>query len=265
MFSYHDFPTMSQPLTALIARLDEAFAWLDVHPPTHPAERSAAEALAQLRAVIDAGLGPTAPDAAGAWLAWTAIGTEALAGALPEEDAELAGLVREIGALWRTLPPGPSGGRRRRRGPSPAPVFAISGGRPVRSVPMIDGGLDILAFDWATGRLVRDMSVLEAVDASADRDIDVVDVTSFYDTVSALRRGRGLPEPVAPTLASARDTAVDWLGTGEATRPYRAEVGGDEWEVAVNDWPDQPRVYTLIVNGRVAFDFDGWPDCWSRP
>jgi len=258
-------PFMSQPLTALIARLDEAFAWLDVHPPAHPAERAATEALANLRAVIDAGLGPTAPDAAGAWLAWTAIGTEMLADALPEEDAELADLVREIGTLWRALPPGPSGGKRRQRGPSAAPVFAISGARPVRSVPMIDGGLDILAFDWTTGRLVRDMSALEAVVAPADRDIDAVDVTAFYDTVSALRRERGLPEPIVPTHDSARETAVDWLGTGEATRPYRAEVLGDEWEVAVNDWPDQPRVYSLIVNGRVAFDFDGWPDCWSRP
>ena len=179
--------------------------------------------------------------------------------------AELADLVREIGALWRALPPGVSGGKRRRRGPSPAPVFVISGARPVRSVPMIDGGLDILAFDWTTGRLVRDMSALEAVLAPAERDIDVVDVTAFYDTVSALRRERGLPEPAGPTPDSVRDTAVDWLGTGDATRPYRAEVLGDEWEVAVNDWPEEPRVYTLIVNGSAAFDFDGWPDCWSRP
>lgn len=259
------FSTMPQPLTALIARLDEAVAWLDVHPPARPAERSAAEALTNLRAVIDAGLGPTAPEAAGAWLAWTAIGTEMLASGLPDEDAELADLVREIGALWRALPPGVSGGKRRRRGPSPAPVFVISGARPVRSVPMIDGGLDILAFDWTTGRLVRDMSALEAVLAPAERDIDVVDVTAFYDTVSALRRERGLPEPAGPTPDSVRDTAVDWLGTGDATRPYRAEVLGDEWEVAVNDWPEEPRVYTLIVNGRAAFDFDGWPDCWSRP
>lgn len=256
---------MSQLLTALIARLDEAFAWLDVHPPTGPAERSVADALARMRAVIDEGLGPTAPEAADAWLAWTAIGTEALADALPEEDDELADLVRAIGALWRTLPPGLHGGRSRRRGTSPAPVFTIDGGRPVRSVPMIDGSLDVLAFDWTTGRLVRDMSALEAVVAPADRDIDVVDVTTFYDTVSALRRGRGLPEPVAPTLASARDTAVDWLGTGKASRPYRTEVLGDEWEVAVNDWPDQRHVYTLIVNGLAAFDFDDWPDCWSRP
>ena len=259
------FSTMPQPLTALIARLDEAVAWLEVHPPALPAERSAADALTNLRAVLDAGLGPTAPEAAGAWLAWTAIGTEMLASGLPDEDGELADLVREIGALWRAVAPGVSAGKRRRRGPSPAPVFVISGARPVRSVPMIDGGLDVLAFDWTTGRLVRDMSALEAVIAPAERDIDVVDVTAFYDTVSALRCERGLPEPAAPTPDSVRDTPVDWLGTGDATRPYRAEVLGDEWEVAVNDWPDRPRVYTLIVNGRVAFDFDGWPDCWSRP
>ncbi len=225
------FSTMPQPLTALIARLDEAVAWLEVHPPAHTAERSAAEALTNLRAVLDAGLGPTAPEAAGTWLAWTAIGTEQLASGLPDEDAELADLVREIGALWRALPPGPEGGRRRRRGPSPAPVFVISGARPVRSVPMIDGGLDILAFDWTTGRLVRDMSALEAVLAPAERDIDVVDVTAFYDTVSALRRERGLPEPAVPTPDSVRDTPVDWLGTGDADpalprRGPRRRVGG---------------------------------------
>lgn len=257
---------MTQPLTALIARLDEAFAWLDVHPPQHPAELSAAQALAGLRAVIDAGLGPTAPDAAGAWLTWTPIGAEALADGLPGEDSELADILRAIGRLWRALPPGPAGGKRRQRSPSPAPVFAISGGRPVRSVPMIDGGLDILGFDWATGRMVRDMSALEDVLAPAGRDIEFVDVTEFYDTVCALRHGRGLPVPAAvATPTSAVETAVDWLGTGDAARPYRAEVLGDEWEVAVNDWPDQPRVYTLIINGRAAFDFDGWPDCWSRP
>lgn len=256
---------MSQPLTALIARLDEAVAWLEVHPPESPAVQSVAGALAALRSVIDAGLGPTAPDAARAWLAWTAVGTEVLANGLGEEDAELADLVREIGTLWRALPPSPSGGRKRMRGLSHPPIFAISGGRPVRSVPLIDGGLDILAFDWATGGLVRDISALEVLLAPADHDTDVVDVSSFYSAVNALRRRHRLPAPAAPTPASARDTVIDWLGTGDAIRPYRAEVFGDEWQVAVNDWPDQPRVYTLIVNGEPAFDFDGWPDCWSRP
>lgn len=255
---------MTQPLTALIARLDEAAAWLEVHQPVHPATRSAADALGHMRAAVDAGLGPYAPEAAGTFLAFTEPATESLAGALPEEDAELADLVREVGRLWRELEP-TSSGKRRRRGPSAEPVFTIVRARPVRTAPRIDGSLDVLAFDWHTGRLVRDLSMLEAVLAPADRDVDVVDVTAFYDTVHALRQQRGLPVPADPTPKFALAAAVDWLETGQATTPYRAEVEGDEWMVRVNDWPDQPRVYTLFANGREAFSFDGWPDTWSRP
>lgn len=269
MFSYVNRtetarPPMTQPLTDLIARLDEASAWLEVHPPIHPATCSAAEALGRMRAAIDAGLGPYAPEAVGTFLSFTAPATELLAGGLPEEDAELAALVREAGRLWRELEP-TSTGRRRRRGPSAAPVFAIVGARPVRTAPRIDGSLDILAFDWHTGRLVRDMSMLEAVLAPADRDVDIVDVPTFYDSVRALRQQRGLPVSADPTPQFALAAAVDWLETGQATTPYRAEADGDEWMVRVNDWPDQPRVYTLFVNGREAFSFDGWPDAWSRP
>lgn len=256
---------MTQPLTTLIARLDEASAWLEVHPPTHPATQAAADALAGLRAVIDAGLGPYSPEAATVWLAWTAPQNAALAEGLPEEDAELADLVREIGAHWRALPAGASTGKKRQRGQSPDPVFAIVGARPVRSAPRIDGSLDILAFDWPTGRLVRDMSQLDAVFAPAGRDVDLVDVTEFYDAVQTLRRERGLATPAAPAPTFALGTFVDWLGTGGAERPYRAEVSGDEWTVRVNDWPDEPTIYTLFVNGRETFGFDGWPDTWSRP
>ena len=256
---------MTQPLTNLIARLDEASAWVEVHPPVHPATRAAADALARLRAVIDAGLGPYAPEAAAAWLDWTARQTAALADGLPEEDAELADLVREIGGHWRALPAGTSTDKKRRRGPTQAPVFAIVGARPVRSAPRIDGSLDILAFDWPTGRLVRDMSQIDAVCAPGARDVDQVDVTEFYDVVQALRRQRGLATPAAPTPASALETAIDWLGTGAAELPYRAEVDGDEWMLRVNDWPQTTTVYTLFVNGREAFSFDGWPDTWSRP
>ena len=42
-------------------------------------------------------------------------------------------------------------------------------------------------------------------------------------------------------------------------------VNGDEWVVRVNDWPQEPTVYHLEVNGSDAFGFDGWPDTWSRP
>ncbi|MGV1088620.1 MAG: hypothetical protein ACOYBX_11615, partial [Mycobacterium sp.] len=137
-------------IQGLIARLDEAFAWLEVHPAEHPVTRRVADALADMRAVIDSGSGPT--EAA-------TMQSEILADAMPGEDMELADLVREIGGLWRDLIGVPSGPKRR-RGPVSAPTFVIAGGRPVRSVPTIDGGLDILAFDPATGRLVRDMGQL---------------------------------------------------------------------------------------------------------
>ena len=256
---------MTLPFASLTARLDEASAWLEVHPPSHPATRAVADSLARLRAVADAGLTPLASEAADVWLAWTESRTAAMADSLPGEDDELAQLVRLIGRLWRDLAPEVSGGPKRMRGPSPAPVFAIVGDRPVRSVPMIDGGLSILGFDWATGRLVRDMSLLDAVLAPAGRDVDVVDVVAFYDTVSALRHRHHLPVADQPVPAAAVDTVIDWLGTGSAGEPYRAEVDGDEWQIRVNDWPAEPSVYTLFVNGREAFGFDGWPDTWSRP
>lgn len=241
-------------LQALIARLDQAFAWLEVHPAQHPVTRRVAEALAGMRAVIDSGSGPT--EAA-------AMQSEVLADAMPGEDEELADLVREIDGLWRRLI-GTPGGAKRRRGSAPLPTFVISGDRPVRSVPTIDGGLDVLAFEPATGRLVRDMGQLDAI-VMPVADAYLVDVRTFYDTVDALRRERGLPAPDAPTPASALGTPVDWLGTGAATQPYRAAVGGDEWLIRVNEWPVEPTVYTLFVNGREAFGFDGWPDGWSRP
>lgn len=239
----------------LIARLDEAFAWLEVHPAEHPVTRRVADALADMRAVIDSGSGPT--EAA-------TMQSEILADAMPGEDMELADLVREIGGLWRDLIGVPSGPKRR-RGPVSAPTFVIAGGRPVRSVPTIDGGLDILAFDPATGRLVRDMGQLEAIVMPAEAGAYIVDIPTFYDTVSALRREHGLQAPAAPTPASALGTPIDWIGMGAATYPYRAEVGGDEWLIRVNEWPEEPTVYTLFVNGREAFGFDGWPDGWSRP
>lgn len=256
---------MNASLAVLTARLDEAFAWLEVYPPVHPATRAVAAALDRLREVVDAGLTPMAAEAGDVWLAWTEDQTAAMADGLPDEDDELAELVRLIGPLWRGLAPEVAGGRKRRRGPSPVPVFAIVGARPVRSVPQADGHLSIIGFDWASGRLVRDMSQLDAVLAPGGRDVDIVDVVTFYDMVSALRRWHGLPEPVPPTAALAIGTVVDWLGTGSAGAPYRAEVGGDEWMVRVNDWPAEPTVYTLFVNGRERFGFDGWPDTWSRP
>ena len=40
------------------------------------------------------------------------------------------------------------------------PLFMIFGKRPVKFIPTLDGGMDILAFDWKSGEFKRDLSYL---------------------------------------------------------------------------------------------------------
>lgn len=55
---------------------------------------------------------------------------------------------------------------------------------------------------------------------------------------------------------------VRWTKTGDAEFPYRAVVEGEEWIIRVNEWPEDPTVYTLLV-GDEAYDFDEWPAEWA--
>jgi hypothetical protein len=243
-------------LRSVVSRIDEAFAWLAVHPPTDDAGHAAAAALASARAVLDLGRGPDASERA-------RLDLPGVAARLPEIDAELAGHLRAIEQAWARLTPR-TRGPRRQRGPAKPPRFFLAGDRPVRTVPMADGGLDVLAFDWSTGRLVRDMTQLDVL-APGDRDVDEIDAAAFFAAVDRLRRARGLPTPPRPTPADALGADLDWLATSDAEFPYRVAVSGDEWVVRVDDWPDDPHVYTLLINGAEAFGFDAWPDTWSRP
>ena len=61
------------------------------------------------------------------------------------------------------------------------------------------------------------------------------------------------------------ETSVTWRATGDAEEPYAADVGGQPWRVRVNDWPDEPTVYTLLIGGREYRGFDDWPaDVWGK-
>ena len=66
------------------------------------------------------------------------------------------------------------------------------------------------------------------------------------------------------TLDDALDTPVSWGPTGRAEFPYETLVDGRHWLVRVNDFPADA-LYTLIVDGREAGDFDDWPGSWERP
>jgi hypothetical protein len=63
--------------------------------------------------------------------------------------------------------------------------YAIDG-RPVTSQPTEDGGLDILAFDWRTGELVRDLDYLTKV-VLPGTDTDELTQDEFDDLVARLR------------------------------------------------------------------------------
>jgi hypothetical protein len=60
------------------------------------------------------------------------------------------------------------------------------------------------------------------------------------------------------------DMAIAWEHTGDGELPYRASVNGAELLVRVNDFPAEP-LYSLLVNGRPAFDLEDWPTQWVRP
>jgi len=58
---------------------------------------------------------------------------------------------------------------------------------------------------------------------------------------------------------------VHWNKTDDGEFPYAANVDGHAWGIRVNDWPEDPTVYTLLVDGEVYLDFDGWGDDWNKP
>lgn len=72
-----------------------------------------------------------------------------------------------------------------------------------------------------------------------------------------------MTEPTVPTLDI--NQRVDWQPTGDGEFPFEAQVGGERWRIRVNDWPEEPTVYSLMVGRRAAYHFDDWPAQWVRP
>ncbi len=58
--------------------------------------------------------------------------------------------------------------------------------------------------------------------------------------------------------------AVLWHKTNDPVMPLRADVGPDNWQLRLNDFPVE-HMYTLLVNGREIDGFDNWPKSWKRP
>lgn len=58
---------------------------------------------------------------------------------------------------------------------------------------------------------------------------------------------------------------VTWYLSPNGCVPWIALVGNERWEVRVNDFPQEPNLYTLLVDGKSVQDFKKWPACWTRP
>jgi hypothetical protein len=68
-----------------------------------------------------------------------------------------------------------------------------------------------------------------------------------------------VPPPV-PSLVR-----VAFRASGDARYPYAADVDGQRWTVRINEFPEEPSVYSLLINGQVAEELMDWPAAWTRP
>ncbi len=59
-------------------------------------------------------------------------------------------------------------------------------------------------------------------------------------------------------------TAIGWRKSADGEFPFIARCGAGELASRLNDFPAEP-LYTLIVDGKAATDFDDWPAHWSKP
>ena len=53
--------------------------------------------------------------------------------------------------------------------------------------------------------------------------------------------------------------------TGDARHPFVATCDGKTWTVRINEFPAEPSLYTLIVDGEEVEELIEWPEAWTRP
>lgn len=52
--------------------------------------------------------------------------------------------------------------------------------------------------------------------------------------------------------------------TGEPRVPYEAIVDGERWTVRINEFPEAPSLYSLLIDERVVEELMAWPSTWKR-
>ena len=69
------------------------------------------------------------------------------------------------------------------------PSYYIVGECPVKAIATPDGGMDVLAYDWRTGEVVRNMSFVAKI-GFGEGDVEVVSAEEFDRRVEELRAQR---------------------------------------------------------------------------
>lgn len=53
--------------------------------------------------------------------------------------------------------------------------------------------------------------------------------------------------------------------TGNPRFPFETVVDGETWAVRANEFPEEPFVYSLVIDGEVVEELMAWPSAWTRP
>lgn len=138
---------------------------------------------------------------------------------------------------------------------------------PPQAVPGIAGRAHR---DADRGRFQRDHLLTHRAELTARvqairRHLGALADPAFHARTAALADSfaRTIRDEPGATLPSRRP--VRFLATDDARHPYAAEVDGSRWTVRVNEFPEEPSVYSLQVNGVVVQELMDWPAAWERP
>jgi hypothetical protein len=79
------------------------------------------------------------------------------------------------------------------------------------------------------------------------------------DEAKRNRQPQGLP-----ALVERLACKLAWKRTDDLEHPWAtSEVNGQDWQVRLNDFPDDV-MYTLVIGGARVDDFHDWPETWQR-
>ncbi len=62
-----------------------------------------------------------------------------------------------------------------------------------------------------------------------------------------------------------RSQALSWAETADPHFPYETVHEGQRLVLRINDWPDEPSLYTLMIHGKAVLELEEWPTAWRRP